>query len=271
MNFRAPNTHRAVALWLAAALLPAASGLAIAKDAAGFEAAPTLPGATLAPPTVLKGPLHKVAEPVRVEGHLGRFVIESTFGTFSVQGAQLLADRGCTSCGDRGTAEGAKDAAFTDALAKSAAGVAGFAVRAVTTPESRGVRRAGGYQRPGARRPAREDGRRLRGRQGGRCVSAVDAERRAAPARRDRPSAFVGDPLGYNKARREWAREARGRPLHHQSRAQAPPRRGRGGLLRRQFRGGPRGGRGDGAGQLRVFVRRDGARRRSGTSRRSTS
>lgn len=209
MNFRAPNTHRAVALWLAAALLPAASGLAIAKDAAGFEAAPTLPGATLAPPTVLKGPLHKVAEPVRVEGHLGRFVIESKYGRFSVQGASLMRSRVHELQAIEELQKVQKDAAFKDALAKSAAGMAGFAVSAVADPGKtvenvgKGVNTV--FGRVGYLAKSGSD---YVGDKAGDVVSSGSkAKGNAAPTGEPAPSSFTGDPFGYNKARREWAQK----------------------------------------------------------------
>ena len=129
------TTHRAGILWLAAAtLLPAATGLAQAKDPAGFEAAPALPGATLAREALFSGPLHKVAQPVRVEGHLGLFVIESKFGKFHVRGSELLAMRVHELGAIAELQKVQSDSAFKDALAKSAAGMASFAADAVADP-----------------------------------------------------------------------------------------------------------------------------------------
>ena len=47
----------------------------MAQTRSAFEVPAALPGATLAPQALLRGPHHKVAEPVRVEGFLGRFEI----------------------------------------------------------------------------------------------------------------------------------------------------------------------------------------------------
>ncbi len=86
------NTH------VFAALLPLllAAGASVNADCAsaqartGFEAAPVLAGAELAPAAFLKGPLHTVTEPVQLDGFFGRFVIESKYGTFNVVGEKML-------------------------------------------------------------------------------------------------------------------------------------------------------------------------------------
>src|SRR6185295_16304598 len=94
----------------------------------------TMPGAELVPPALLKGPLHTVAEPVRIEGHLGAFVIESKFGKFTVQGANLLATRVQELKAIEELQKVEQQGAFTDALGKSATGMAKFAVNTVDDP-----------------------------------------------------------------------------------------------------------------------------------------
>lgn len=198
----------AAALWLAvAALIPATPGLAQAKDATGFEPAPALPGATLAQEKLLKGPLHKVAQPVRVEGHLGRFVIESKFGKFSVRGSELLATRVHELAAIEELQKVQNDAAFKDALAKSAAGMAKFAVNAVTDPgkTAEGIEKGVGTVFGRVTYAAKAGGDYV----GDKAVDAVKpgAKPKAASSDEPAPPAFTGDPLGYNKARREWAQK----------------------------------------------------------------
>jgi len=171
------------------------------------EAAPQLPGAAVAKESLLKGPLHKVAEPVRVEGHLGRFTIESKFGVFNVHGASLLATRVHELQAIEELRKVQKDSAFTDALAKSAKGVAGFAVGAVDDPDKaveaigKGagtvLGRVGHMAKVGA------------GYAGDKAVDMATSkpETAAAATGEPAPPSFIGDPLGYNKARREWAKK----------------------------------------------------------------
>lgn len=170
---------------------------------------PSLPAKELAAPSLLSGPFHRVAEPVTVEGHLGRFVIESRFGTFTVHGAQLLAARVHELRAIEELQKVRKDAAFADALGKSAAGVARFASGAVNDPrkavESVGqgavsvLGRAGQLAKAGAAYAGDKAADALSSPPTGTSAVAPSGERA--------PSAFVGDPLGYNKARREWARK----------------------------------------------------------------
>lgn len=196
-----------IGLALCAAL--AAAGPAQAQGKGGFEAAPALPGAELAHAPLLKGPLHTVAEPVKVEGQLGRFVIESRFGRFSVHGANLLNTRVSELRAIEELQKVQKDSAFKDALAKSAAGVADFAASAVSDPEKtvenigKGVGtvigRVGYLGKSGANYV-------------GDKASDVTApgskpSSKPAPAGEPEPPSFTGDPLGYNKARREWAQK----------------------------------------------------------------
>lgn len=171
------------------------------------EPAPQLPGAALARQSLLKGPLHKVAEPVRVEGHLGRFTIESKFGAFNVLGANLLAARVHELQAIEELRKVQKDSAFTEALAKSAKGVAGFAASAVDDPE-KAVETIG----KGAGTVLGRVGHMAKVGAGYAADKTLDAATsKPAPAAaatgEPEPPGFIGDPLGYNKARREWAQK----------------------------------------------------------------
>lgn len=168
-----------------------------------FESAPVLPGAELAPAALLRGPLHTVAEPVTVKGYLGQFTIESRFGKFSVDGERMLAVRVHELSAIEALQHVQEGQAFQDALLKSASASAQFVQSAVTDPAQTVENVAQGLGS-------------VLGRIGFLARSGVDdvvadatnpgAATAPAPAA-GAPSGFNGDPFGYNKARREWARK----------------------------------------------------------------
>ena len=191
------------------ALLAAGSRWSYAQGKPSLESVPTLAGTELVRAQLLKGPFHKVVEPVKIEGHLGRFVIESKFGSFSVLGANLLATRVSELPAIEELQKVQKDSAFTDALSKSVGGVAKFAESTVTDP-GKTVENIG----MGAGT--------VLGRRGQLAKSGVDysvdkasdlttsgskPKPKVAPTNEPEPPSFTGDPLGYNKARREWAKK----------------------------------------------------------------
>ena len=184
----------------------AATGLA-AQPKGEFEKAPVLAGAVLSPAALLKGPLHTVAEPITLDRYFGRFVIESKFGSFSVVGVNMLGVRANEMQAIATLQEVENSQAFRDSLARSASAPIQLVQSAVTNPvgtvENVGqglgsvLGRAGFLARSGAQ-------------------SVVDGTRSASPAasglppasaEETMPSAFTGDPFGYNKARRDWARQ----------------------------------------------------------------
>jgi hypothetical protein len=186
-----------------------AAGLAHAQGKPALEPATSLKGSELARPALLKGPHHKVAEPVRVEGHLGRFVIESSYGKFSVHGANMLAVRvhELPAIGELHKVR--KDSAFQDALAKSASGVAKFAESAVTDPEKtvenvgKGVSTVFGRIGYLAGQSAAYVEDKARD-----AASGTSAPKgKPAPSGEPEPPSFTGDPFGYNQARRQWAQK----------------------------------------------------------------
>jgi hypothetical protein len=191
------------------AVLAAVAAPSHAQGNTGLEAAPALPGAELAPATLLKGPFHKVAEPVRVEGHLGKFVIESKFGKFSVQGANLLATRVQELQAIEELQKVQKDSAFTDALAKSAGGVAKFAASAVDDPNKavENVQKGVGTVFGRVTYAAKAGTEYVGDKAADTVSSGSKSAPKAAPAGDGAPPSFTGDPFGYNKARREWAKK----------------------------------------------------------------
>ena len=187
----------------------ATAGSATAQLKGTFETPPVLAGSELAPAALLKGPLHTVAEPVTLEGPFGRFVIESKFGKFSVVGVNMLAVRVNELQAIEALQEVQKSQAFQDSLMRAASSPVQFVQSAVTDPmgtvESVGqglgnvLGRVGFLARSGAQSVADASA--------DRNAVAVPSTLPPAPAGETMPSAFTGDPFGYNKARRDWARQ----------------------------------------------------------------
>ena len=192
---------------LLAAAAFAATGAAAAQPKGGFEAVPSLPGADLVPAAVLKGPLHTVAEPVALEGFFGRFVIESKFGTFSVAGANLLGVRINELPAIEALQEVQKSQAFQDSLVRAAQAPVQLVQSAFTNPvgtvENIGQGFGSVLGRVGFL--ARSTAQNVADSTSGSAQAPSGLPR--APAGEPLPPAFNGDPFGYNKARRDWARQ----------------------------------------------------------------
>ena len=195
------------ALLAAAALVAPAAHAARAKLA--FEPAPSLAGSELAPPAMLKGPFHTVAEPVTLDGYFGRFEIESKFGKFSVVGVNMLGVRVHELQAIEALQQVQQSQAFQDALVRSAQAPVRFAQSAVTNPiqtvENVGqglgtvIGRIGFFAQSSVQ-----------------SLSDAAADRNAPPPQSNAapapygetvPSGFTGDPFGFNRARREWAQQ----------------------------------------------------------------
>ena len=71
---------------LAAALLffPASS------FAQGYESPPTFSAGQVLPPDLVQGPYHKIVGPVTVQGFQNRYQMQTKYGTFTVEGTELL-------------------------------------------------------------------------------------------------------------------------------------------------------------------------------------
>ena len=204
-----PGIHRIAAVL--ACLLASWNGVtasaAAAQPTVRFEKSPVLAGAELAPAAFLKGPLHTVAEPVTLEGFFGRFVIESKFGKFSVAGVNMLAVRVNELQAIETLQEVQRSQAFQDSLVRAASAPVQLVQSAVTNPlgtvENVGqglgsvLGRIGFLARSSAQSVADSSG----------SAPAPVAGLPPAPAGETMPSAFTGDPFGYNKARRDWARQ----------------------------------------------------------------
>jgi hypothetical protein len=197
-----------VAHLLALSLL-ATAGQATAQSKGGYETVSTLPGVELAPAALLKGPLHKVAEPVALDGFFGRFVIESNFGRFTVVGESMLAVRVSELPAIEALQKVNRSAAFQDSLAKSAAAPVKFVAGAVDDP-GKAVESVGkgiGSVLGRVVYAAKSGAQSVADAASDSVSSAPKAATQAAPSGEPAPPSFTGDPFGYNKARREWAKK----------------------------------------------------------------
>jgi hypothetical protein len=193
------------------ATLAVATGLVQAQGQAALETSPTLPGAELAQTSMLSSERHKVVEPVKVENHFGKFVIESKFGKFTVRGVNMLGVRASELQAIEALQKVQQDDAFKDALSKSGSNIATFAESVVTDPgktvenigkgASTVMGRIGYLAQTGSNYVSDKTSD---------LTSKDKSEKpktKAAPAGEPEPPSFIGDPFGYNMARREWAKK----------------------------------------------------------------
>ena len=185
------------------------TGSATAQSKSGFEPVPVLAGAELAPAALLKGPLHTVTEPVTLDGYFGRFKIESKFGSFSVVGVKMLGVRVNELPAIEALQNVQESQSFQDALLKSASAPVKFVQSAVNNPTQTVENVAKGFGSVLGRIG-------YLAQSGAQAVGDAAVDRNApspqsgsapAPAGEPAPSSFTGDPFGYNKARREWAKK----------------------------------------------------------------
>ncbi len=195
----------AAVAWLCAASLPAG-----AQPGGKYEEAPRLPGADLVPAALLTGPLHTVAEPVALDNFVGRFQIDSRYGQFHVLGATLFAVRVHELAAIKALGDVSESAAFQEALGRAVQAPVQLVGSAFTNPTGTVENIATGFGTVLGRvgRVATVGARAV-----GDAKSDMVAPTAPAPAQpaalagEELPPAFTGDPFGFNKARREWAKE----------------------------------------------------------------
>ena len=185
--------------------IAAAVGAAWAQRAT-FEAAPAIPAAQLAPVALVKGADHEVTEPVRVDRFLGSFELRTKSGTFHVVGVDMLAQRVRELQAIEELKKVESSSAFGDALAKSAAApvklVGSLATDPAATVENIATGAGTVLSRIGysVKSGVQNAGDALGG-------SSSGQKEQKALADAAEPPAFTDDPLGYNRARREWAKK----------------------------------------------------------------
>jgi len=75
---------------LCANLVAALAFLPTPLFAQGYESPPTFSAAKVLPPDLLQGPYHQIVGPVTVQGFLNRYQMQTKYGTFTVEGTELL-------------------------------------------------------------------------------------------------------------------------------------------------------------------------------------
>jgi len=202
-NNRAYSAIAAVLVWTC--MLPTAH----AQKGEGFEPAPVLAGAKLAPAALLKGPLHTVAEPVKMDGYFGRFVIESKVGKFSGVSERMLTVRVNELHAIQELQKVHASAAFQDALKNSASASLRVVKNAVTDPEKtvENVGKGLGSIFGSVKNTVSTASAAVSDAATDLTSSKSKHKSAAAPAGEPEPPSFTGDPFGYNKARREWAKK----------------------------------------------------------------
>ena len=73
-----------------ASLVAALACLPAPLFAQGYESPPTFSAAQVLPPDLLQGPYHQIVGPVTVQGFLNRYQMQTKYGTFTVEGTELL-------------------------------------------------------------------------------------------------------------------------------------------------------------------------------------
>src|SRR4029079_941995 len=79
---------------LGAGLVAALAFLPNPLFAQGYESPPTFSAAKVLPPDLLQSPYHQIVGPVTVQGFLNRYQMQTKWGTFTVEGTELLRMRG---------------------------------------------------------------------------------------------------------------------------------------------------------------------------------
>ncbi|HVQ11753.1 MAG TPA: hypothetical protein VMS19_07595, partial [Methyloceanibacter sp.] len=76
--------------YLGAGLVAALACLPAPLFAQGYESPPTFSPAQVLPPDLVQGPYHQIVGPVTVQGFLNRYQMQTKYGTFTVEGTELL-------------------------------------------------------------------------------------------------------------------------------------------------------------------------------------
>ncbi|MFO1313044.1 MAG: hypothetical protein U1F41_13370 [Burkholderiales bacterium] len=202
------KTATAVALWLALSVVAGTPSFA-QSSGSPYEVPPQLPGKDLVPERLLGSPLHTVAEPVAMDGFLGRFEIDSSFGKFRVAGVNMLAVRVHELAAIKALGDVDRSAAFQEALVRSAQVPGQFIASAFTDPNATVENVAAGVGTVFGRigRLATTSARAVGDAASDTMSPNAGAQAPVQATDEPLPPSFTGDPFGFNKARREWAKE----------------------------------------------------------------
>lgn len=191
------------ALLAAAALTTAANAVAQSYESPG-----SLKAGELAPAALLKGPFHTVDENVTIAGGQPNFTIRSQYGTWEARGQEMLAIR----VGELPAFEQLAKVSKSDEFKKSAGTAVAAPVKAVGQFIDSPLQTTGnvfsgiGLIASRVGRVAEQSAARVGDTVAGNTPAQKEILKPATtPLGTAAPRTFIGDPLGYNQQRREWA------------------------------------------------------------------
>lgn len=197
--------HAALCRALAAAATLVTAATAVAQN---YETPGSLKASDLAPAALLKGPFHSVDENVTVAGGQPNFTIRSQYGNWEARGQEMLVIR----VSELPAFEQLEKVSKSDEFMKSAGAAVAAPVKAVgqfidSPLETTGNVFSGiGLIASRVGRVAEQSVNRA----GDTLANNAPAQKEilkpaATPLGTAAPRTFIGDPLGYNKQRRDWA------------------------------------------------------------------
>ena len=174
--------------------------LSVSPACFAFEDFPTLDAAQFAPPDLLSGPHFKVAPQVTIDGYMAKFEMETDYGPLTARGTEMLRVRVREMPAIAELSDVSQTKAFTDAAAKSAMVPVDFAKNLATDPKQTMNSVANGVGALFA-----SAGRAVK--QGSEYVSDKATDSGTKSTSESSGGSFNDDPIGYNKAKREWAKK----------------------------------------------------------------
>ena len=199
------TNHAALCRALAAA---ATLAMTVTAAAQGYELPDTLKASELAPAALLKGPFHSVDENVTMAGGQPNFTIRSQYGVWEARGQEMLAIRVTELPAFEQLAKVSKSDEFMKSAGTAIAAPVKAVGQFVDSPlETTGNVLSGiGLIASRVGRVAEKSATRV----GDSVAGNTPAQKEilkpaAAPLGTAAPRTFIGDPLGYNQQRREWA------------------------------------------------------------------
>jgi hypothetical protein len=192
--------------------LVAALGFAMTASVSAqqYESPRDFKAAEFASPALLQGPTHTVDENVVVERGMPRFTIRSQYGTWEARGAEMLGIRVSELPAFAQLQTASKSDAFVEAAGKALAAPVQMTGQLIQSPiETTGKVVSGiGMMFGRLGRVAGDTANRV-----GDTVTGAETAKSgiahqilAPEVGTAEPRLFTGDPLGYNKQRREWAK-----------------------------------------------------------------
>jgi len=187
----------------------ACAGMASAVAQSLPEAGPVVPAAELLTPAQLRGPQFTVAADVPVVNYLGQFQLSSPYGMFAVSGRRMLSVRESELPAIQALDQVNQSEAFQQSLAQAATAPVQLVRSAVTNPAGTVENLATGFGTILGRigRVAEMGANAVVDGASDLQSGAAQAPATQEVAGEPLPPLFIGDPFGYNKARREWAKK----------------------------------------------------------------